>query len=341
MNFVPKGLQDPRIYTSNNPKRNMLLDAALNRDQPLLIEAVSNAIKLEQEKSIGVVINLAPSYEVANFINDSVNQLFKSDGFASYIFAIPILVVADENKIPSVLAQEQINLLLTMLAEYGVFYVHPDLLQDLSQASLHNIYNTQYKTAVEIGDGAELIKVAIQGDSSKISAGFIHQTANSVLTVRYLIGISSSNKIFAPEAFAQLGMVIMQGLINQASPEQLYIPCFISTIVQAVNDARFFFIESVFNIEVSDTVKSIRMSNDSICYATISTSNNEHEGSIILKLYKRSLALVANSKGNNDFLIKELTWPLTVVDNFTLIADRISGLLSAMQIEIKPSVNYS
>ena len=98
MNSVHKGLQDPRIYTSNNPKRNMLLDAALHHDQPLLIEGVSNAIRLEQEKSIGVVINLAPSYEVANFINDSVNQLFKADGAASYIFAIPLLVIADENK---------------------------------------------------------------------------------------------------------------------------------------------------------------------------------------------------------------------------------------------------
>jgi hypothetical protein len=314
-------LKDPRRFTNNNPKRNMIIDAAVSLDRELLAGILESAIKSGQEKLISIAINLSPSAEVASLINQQLVELFLAQSNRFYIFAIPLLIVADSSA--DIINQLESDSLMLLLKDYEVLFCKELMLHDLHNLSLCDLYKLQKEQ-----DISKLISWLDSIEQDKI---FRHESFSSTLEIRYLLGISAKKDIFNSNIIESRGLQIMN-ILN--SKNLLYIPLLIDSIMGAVNRSRFFFLESIFNIEVSDTVKTIRMSNDSKCYAEIEAINNDHEGIILLRLYKQMLNNLANHK-ESTLLLKELRWPLTVLDEFNLIADRILGLLSAMQIDTR------
>ncbi len=321
MSDIRSELKDPRRFTSNNPKRNMIIDAAASQDSEMLASILESAIKSGQEKLISVAINLAPSAAVASLINQQLVDLFLEQNNQFYIFAIPILIVAENSADISINQLESSNI-IALLKDYGVLYCKELLCYDLHNISLGDVYKLQKEQ--------DLSKIISWVDHIEQDKKFSHKSLSSTLEIRYLLGISAKKDIFTSSIIENHGLQIMN-ILN--SNNLLYIPLLIDSIVGAVNKSRFFFLESIFNLEISDTVKAVRMSNDSTCYAEIESLNNEHEAAICLRIYKKSLTNILGNKENSKSLLKELRWPLIVLDDFEFISHRISGLLSAMKIE--------
>lgn len=322
MGDIRSELKDPRRFTNNNPKRNMIIDTAVAGDSNLLSTVLENAIKSGQEKTISVAINLAPSVTISSLINQEMVKVFYNTNFEFYVFSIPFLVISD-NLTESTDVACKSDLLINLLKNYGVLYCKNRLLNDFHDLSLCELYELQSQSDIN-----NLISWC---DNIKEDKKFIHKSASSALEIRYLIGITDKKDIFHSDIIKNHGLEIMDILDND---KLLAIPLLIDSIAAVINQSRFFFLESIFNIEISDTVKSIRMSNNSRCYAVIKAVNDDHEGMIVLRLYKQMLNNLANYK-ESDLMLKELRWPLTVLDDFNEIADRILRLLSAIQIETK------
>lgn len=321
-------LKDPRKFTNLGLKKNILIDSANFKQKQLLSDNIYQYIISNQEKQVSVAINLAPSAEIANTINKELINLFINKQNYYFVFALPLLLIADNNHQHS---HQLSNLeILNLLTDYGAVYIHPNLQQDLNNIGLLDLYLLQQKQSLD--------EIILWMNQIKQNYHFSHQSSSNQIKIKYILGVSLSSDIFKPQIIETLGLKMMN-LINSPKHnndhyQSIYIPLFIDSIIAAVNKSRFFFFESIFNLEISDSVKNIKIDNNSSCYAQINTETQDTAiTSIILKLYKKPLANIFNNKKSN-ILIKELRWPLTNLDNFDHIIARIYGLLSYMQVTV-------
>ena len=335
-------LADPRLYCNITPKNNLLIKNAVLRDEDNLYKSIIRSLELGQDKLISIAINLAPSYEVVHTIENIITKIFLDPSNKIRLFAIPVLVISSKKDGDSVnfqLSKLQINNLVNLISQdrYQVELLTTALIDNISQIPISKLYHYQITGCI---DNIELNRYLSSNGSQ-----LFHNTENSNIAMKYLVGSicgkNDESDIFS-NVFTKSGMDIMQILqsLSNGYNDIVYIPCTITHLINAVNKSRFYFAESVFNIEISDSIKSVRMDNDGILSAKLSTSASNKGNDlihnsfsyIVLRLYKYSLNSV---KVNNvPQLQKELTWPLAALDDFSVIVRRISQLLTSMGVKL-------
>jgi len=94
-------IKDPRQYTHEYPKSNVLIKQALRVlneecDFNELTLLIANILKNENDALINVALNLSPSFAISNIIWKALNAAINDipEALSAHIFAIPLVLVA-------------------------------------------------------------------------------------------------------------------------------------------------------------------------------------------------------------------------------------------------------
>lgn len=189
-------IKDPRRYTFEYPKSNILIKQALSvlnceHDFNELTSLTAVLLKNENDALINVALNLSPSFAVSNIIwkalNAAINEIPGS--VSSYIFAIPLVLVAGSKSKACLPGNLDVNRLNDYFSQKQIFNTGMDCFISgklIDPATLAKIKPSQLYYWVRNLKNANLwLPVHMEGSPINVF--------NEGVFLRFLIGLTIKN----------------------------------------------------------------------------------------------------------------------------------------------------
>jgi hypothetical protein len=311
-------IKDPRTYTSEYPKSNVLIKLALevlNKERSFsdLQVLTDSILKNENDALINVALNLSPSYAVSNMIWQALNAAINDSNETTIdIFAIPVVLVLG-SKVKTVLNG---SLDTTRLNEY---FIHNQLFANgtdgfvsgklIDPVNLAKIKPSQiYYWTRNIKSANLWLPVELDGT--------VISVLNEGVFLRFLIGLGSINH----EVYRNLSMGLMKLIGEELKNEAVTLfpmpfpPIWLSE-AYPIGDSRRK--EIAITVAISNIVRKIRELGQ-VPTAIIDTENE---------------AIKISIASNTDASLTEISlWHLTRFEDYEEHVRTMINLLQDMQV---------
>jgi len=233
-------INDPRAYTLDYPKSNIIISGALDIASGKLeindlAATITKFLKNENDALINVALNLAPSATTSSIIWQALNQAINIDSdngdnnnqtapslntqeFPAQIFAIPIVLVAGSKAKVKLNGQIDTEKLNSFFKAKQIFYDKVDSFISgklIPPKAIAQIKPSQYYYWLRNLRNANLW-LPVKIDSTPIE---VH---NEGVFLRFLIGVTINARLaLNQEAFRQAGMELMQLIGEELKHEQV------------------------------------------------------------------------------------------------------------------------
>jgi hypothetical protein len=194
-------IPDPRQYTEDYPKTNIIIDTALQIQNGGLIlaqldDVIANNLRNENDALINVALNLSPSNQIARLIWDGLNRVINSvpdNDIKANIFAIPLILVAGSKNKARLKSQIDTDKLNLFFSQNGIFksgsdcfisgkLIDPNKLGSIRQSQL-------YYWVRNLAQSRLWLPIQMEGSSI--------DTLNEGVFLRFLIGVSIDKNDFS------------------------------------------------------------------------------------------------------------------------------------------------
>lgn len=318
-------IKDPRQYTHEYPKSNVIIKLALNvlnkeSDFDALVLLITNILKNENDALINVALNLSPSFAVSNLIWTSLNAAI-NDVTETYIFAIPIVLVAGSkvrSKLSGSLDVQKLNeyfIQNKIFVEGTDSFISGKLIDPLALAKIKP--SQLYYWERNLKNANLWLPVELEGTPIPV--------LNEGVFLRFLIGLSiDPNKSgigINQEAYRNASMGLMKLIGEELKNEEVtlfsipFSPVNLSEAYPIGDSKR---VEIAITVAISNIVRKMREQN-LIPIATISSEN---------EALKISITSTVDSA-----LTETSLWHLTKFEDFANHIEVLTNLLQDMQVE--------
>ena len=323
---MPLAIKDPREFSNIYPESNMILSQAIqdvtvadgvNNLEKLIVQGLIN----QQDQLLVVAYNLSPSYAVASYIWQSLQQVMDKYEInkQTKLFAIPVVIMVGSTqqvKLVSSLNQEKLqklfidkklfsadssNLISGNLFDYnGISRLKPSQIYGLMSKSNEEIASELFESSitaiVNLGEGVHL---------------------------RYLLGYDKKASPINEQNYSQLGLELMKLLSDELTQPDVTIfplPFPVCSLSNATLAGEFHRQEILISFTLSNLVKKLRLENAQP-YLKISSQ----KGNIQIEVWE--------SKAKEATEI--VTWQLHPSDDFELICTILADLFNDMHLTIE------
>jgi len=307
-------LTDPRLGSNVYPKNNIIIEQAvtevLNKEQSgLLADLLMSLLERNQDSTINIAINLAPSLEITEYIWHSLNHVLESSK-GRQLLAIPVIVVAGSAQsigLDFAISSNAVQELFAPMFE-TINYIHPSLISvnQLSQVSPSVIY------AVNNNKNQYVDKLA-NPESQELSGEDVY--------LRFLLLDVSGMKYDCYQIYQNTKMKLMHVLLESIKQDGLtvfVIPDMLVPLNKAYFAGNVLYQEIVLSVALSNLAKKSRMQHKNT-RVKLSTDN---VNSIILQVFADAEYQVT------------LKWELSLLDDFDYVCSQLNNLFTDLQLEV-------
>lgn len=318
-------IKDPRCYTEEYPKSNILIKLALDvlkseRDFNDLKEQIAKLLGNNNDALVNVALNLSPSFAVSNMIWRALNAAINDiPNLCAHIFAIPLVLVAGSTTSARLVANVADGVLNDYFWQNKIFNPGADCFISgklIDPRALAKIKPSQlYHWQRELQQAKLWLPMEIEGTPI--------QVLNEGVFLRFLIGITITQGDLGvnQEAYRSSSMGLMK-LINQALQHEtvtLFVipfhPVSLSEAYLVGDNKRT---EIAITVAISNVVRKLR----------------EKKLRAVAILQSDGAALKISICSANDSSIQETSlWHLTKFENYQEHITTITNLLHDMQLE--------
>ena len=301
-------LVDKRVYAIDYPKTNIVINTVsdyLNKKNTKfdVLTILENLLKQCRDDTINIAINLSPSFEISNIIWDILSTIIS---YKNNILLIPIITVLG--------AQEDLKFKLNfdndqmkhLLNDNNIFSSNIDVIGNLC----HNLNSLKFSELYHLDDNLvtqnfEEYSLIKKGQDIKLNY-IIIKIDNLQDNINYDLNkyIKIKTKI----------ATLLNGVQNK-NLVTYTIPFEPISVLNAFKMGAVYYNDVRLHVEISDVVKKIRQ-NGSEPFITV--ENDED-------LIKLSI--------NSNVISTTIDWKLSLIDDFSLILDKINDLLIDLQVE--------
>lgn len=301
-------LIDKRVYAIDYPKTNVVINSALDclyqkSSKINVMNILENLLRQGKDDTINIAINLAPNVEVAMLIWDLLSNVISNNNNIMLIPVISILGTKEDNTFRLSFNNQQLK---NILLENNIFSENIEVISNLNNSlsnlkfsQLYNLHDNWFEQNVEevifIKNGQAILLnyIVIKVDNLKDNNTYNLHNYNTI-----------KNKISI--------------ILNQIQDKSLVtytIPFEVTSILKAFNIGMMYYNDIRLHIELSNIIKKNRQ--------------NRLEPTIIVENNDKLIKLSINS--NNTSTI--IDWELSLIDDFSLISNKINSLLMDLQVE--------
>ena len=315
-------LSDPRQYTHDYPKSNLVINQALevlaNRlSQEELYKSMANFLAKENDALINVAISLSPSSHVSKIIWESLNTVINqsdSDSFAN-LFTIPIVLVAGSKNVAKLTNHIDDTQLNEFFYKNGLFNNDCDCFISgklIDSKKISGIRPSQLYHWVRSLKKAKLwLPIEIEGSTVEVF--------NEGVFLRFLVGVSigNNNNTGLNTPLIQSHLIDIMQLINsqlKTSGVTLFsIPFMPIQLSKSIAIGNYYRTEIAISVALSNIIRKIR---EKGLNPQISVSTN-----------KDAIEIKATTHEPSN-LIETSLWNLTRFDEFEQVLQSITNLLN-------------
>lgn len=321
-------ISDPRQYTTNFPKTNIVISQALQVINKTLStkeldDSLANILQKENDALINVAINLSPNVEVCKVIWDSLNRAINNVDEApsgAHVFAIPLILVAGSKTKAKIKGKIDVEKLNELFINKGLFkegsdsfisgkLIDPQKVAGIKQSQLYYWARNLQKARLWL---------PIEMESSPL------EVVNEGVFLRFLIGVSIDNgngSGLNVNVVSNNLMELMQLINAELKTDGVtlfpipFTPIPLSSAFAVGNDYRT---EVAIQVALSNIVRKIREDR----FTPIARISQEGE----------AVKIVVTTKEESD-LTETSLWNMTRFDDFGKTLTSITNLLHDIGVE--------
>jgi hypothetical protein len=334
-------INDPRVYTLDYPKSNIIISQALDivagkLDISELIATISKFLKNGNDALINVALNLAPNAHICQTIWQALNlainnydgklgndeqtsQMTNQQDVTARVFAIPIVLVAGSKskaKLKGGLDTEKLNQF------FNTKQIFSDKVDNfiagklVDPKTIAQIKPSQYYYWLRNLNNAKLwLPISIDTTSIEVQ--------NEGVFLRFLIGVTIGKELaINQEAFRQASMDLMQLISEELKNEQVTlfpIPFAPVNLSEAFTVGDKYRKEIAIQVAISNIVRKIR--------------EQQQEPIVDISTESESIKIIITC-GQDPELSETSLWHLNRFDDFNEIVTKITDLLHDMNIKL-------